>query len=82
MFGRAGVEQRVLERIPAGAAILGSELALLDLIDDHSTAGEPFQGIAVRNKRLIEFATEAFERLWEKATPYVLSDDVKASAAK
>jgi len=80
-YAAAGVEQRVVERVPAPVAVIGHDLALLVLPSTGRFATEQMPGIAVRNERIVELVAAAFEHLWDQALPYQVSEEALAAAA-
>lgn len=68
-YGRAGVDQRVVDRLPATMAVLGDDLVLVMLPPaDGSPAGE-VKAAVMHSRVLVELAAAAFEHLWSEGRP-------------
>lgn len=77
VYGRAGVEQRVVEALPVSMAVLGHALVLLTPPSDVlGTAGQPPVGeqtAVLRGEAMVELMTAAFEHFWVRGEPYTPS---------
>lgn len=77
-YARAGVEQRVAERVPATVAVLDHDFVLLSLPNPEGSP-EPFHSLGVRHERMGELVSAAFEHLWQQARPYEITDEPEST---
>jgi len=70
-FAEAGVDQRLVDALPVGMAVLGDKLVLLRLPPDEDTqASVDFHTASVRNRAMSHFASAAFDHFWSQGIPY------------
>ncbi|HSH62421.1 MAG TPA: helix-turn-helix domain-containing protein [Acidimicrobiales bacterium] len=68
-YERAGVDQRVVDRLPVSMAVLGDDLVVVTLPPDDGSSDDVVTAAVMHSRALVELATAAFEYLWSKGRP-------------
>jgi len=76
VYAHAGVDQRVVDNLPAAMAVIGQDMALVSLPGTASSRSP--KGATVRDAGMVALLSAGFEHLWEHARPYSVAGSTPA----